>query len=384
MFPVFSYICLRFVQPKNNDSVSKTLKIILVIIFALIVALLVWRFSDIVFYLIFSAILSLIGRPLIKMFNSVRIGKFRLPSALSATLTILVMIVIVLLFMSMFVPLIAKQAAVISNIDFNSLSQSLEKPIMNLELFLRKYSLLQEHENIRQILQNHVNSLVSFASFSDTFSSIVGITGSIFIAVFSIVFLTFFFIKDNHMIDDIIDALTPANHQQEIQNIMIQTKHLLSRYFIGIAIEVSTMMTLISIGLSVFGIQNALLIGFFGGLMNIIPYLGPIIGAVVGSLLAVSTMLSFGLYQEIISTVLIVVSVFAGANLIDNLVLQPLIYSNSVKAHPVEIYLVILIAGSLAGITGMVLAIPFYTVLRIIAKEFFSQFRIVQRLTRNI
>jgi len=95
-------------------------------------------------------------------------------------------------------------------------------------------------------------------------------------------------------------------------------------------------------------------------------------------------MLSFGLYQEIISTVLIVIGVFAGANLIDNLVLQPLIYSNSVKAHPVEIYLVILIAGSLAGITGMVLAIPFYTVLRIIAKEFFSQFKIVQRLTRNI
>jgi len=364
--------------------VSKTLKIVLGIIFGLIAALLVWRFSDIVFYFIFSAILSLIGRPLIKMFNSVRIGKFRLPSALSATLTILVMIVIILLFMSMFVPLIAKQATVISNIDFNSLSQSLEKPIMNLELFLKKYSLLQEHENIRQILQNQVNSLVSFASFSNTFSSIIDITGSISIAVFSIVFLTFFFIKDNHLIDNIIDALTPVNHQQEIQNILIQTKHLLSRYFIGIAIEVSTMMTLISIGLLVFGIQNALLIGFFGGLMNIIPYLGPIIGAVVGSLLAVSTMLSFGLYQEIISTVLIVIGVFAGANLIDNLVLQPLIYSNSVKAHPVEIYLVILIAGSLAGITGMVLAIPFYTVLRIIAKEFFSQFKIVQRLTRNI
>ncbi|NCU32741.1 MAG: AI-2E family transporter, partial [Candidatus Moranbacteria bacterium] len=101
-------------------------------------------------------------------------------------------------------------------------------------------------------------------------------------------------------------------------------------------------------------------------------------------LLAVSTSLGFGIYSDIIPLIFIVIGVFAGANLIDNLVLQPLIYSNSVKAHPVEIYLIILIAGSIAGIPGMILAIPTYTVFRIVAKEFLSQFRIIQRLTKNI
>lgn len=363
---------------------NKTWKIIGVLIGGLILAFVVWRFSNIVFYILISIFLSLLGRPLVKVLNSIRIRNFRLPGVLSTILTMIIMITLTLLFISLIVPLIAKQASVISNIDFNSLSYSLDAPLTEFEVLLKKYRLLHQSETLKQLLQEQVNTLINFASFSDTVSSVIGVTGSIFLALFSIMFLTFFFIKDVHLIDEIIETLTPIKHQNEIRNIIKQTKYLLTRYFIGIAIEVTTMMTLLSIGLSVFGVQNALLIGFFGGLMNIIPYLGPIIGAVFGAVIAVSTFLSYGMYPEIVSVALIVFGVFAGANLIDNLVLQPLIYSNSVKAHPVEIYLVILIAGSLAGITGMVLAIPFYTVLRIIAKEFFSHFRVVQRLTRNI
>ncbi|MCK9271121.1 MAG: AI-2E family transporter, partial [Bacteroidales bacterium] len=149
-------------------------------------------------------------------------------------------------------------------------------------------------------------------------------------------------------------------------------------------IELTTMVTLLSLGLTLFGVENALLIGFFGGLMNVIPYLGPIIGAVVGVILTIFTALSTGMISDLFSLILIVVGVFFVSNLIDNVVLQPLIYSNSVKAHPVEIFLVILIAGSIAGIAGMILAVPTYTILRVIAKEFLSQIKVVQQLTKNI
>ena len=70
--------------------------------------------------------------------------------------------------------------------------------------------------------------------------------------------------------------------------------------------------------------------------------------------------------------------------MLDNFLLQPIIFSNSVNAHPLEIFLVILIAGTVAGISGMIFAIPFYTFIRIIAKEFLSQFEIVKSLTKNI
>jgi predicted PurR-regulated permease PerM len=255
---------------------------------------------------------------------------------------------------------------------------------MQLEEFLKSYRILTEQETLKQLVSEQIESLLDFASFSHTIGSIVGVTGSIFIATFSILFLTYFFMKDSFLLDEIVENLTPVVYQAEINNILTTSKILLRRYFVGLLIELSSMITLLSIGLTIFDVKNALLIGFFGGIMNVIPYLGPVIGAIVGVLLAVTTSLSMGIFSETIPLIFIVLGVFASANLIDNIVLQPLIYSNSVKAHPVEIFLVILIAGSMAGIAGMILAIPSYTVLRIIAKEFLSQLRVVQKLTKNI
>lgn len=351
---------------------------------AVLAMYLVWRFSNIVTYLFISVVLSLIGRPLVRRFNRVRIGKFNMPNAMSALFALLVILLVVFTFLGIFVPLIASQANIISDINFAMLGESVQEPIQDVEIFLKKYNMITQEETIRQIVADQLNSILNFASFSDTVSSIVGVTGSIFIAAFSILFLTFFFMKDAYLLDELIETLTPVNYKHEVFNVLFQTKRLLSRYFVGLLIELTTMITLLSTGLSLFGVQNALLIGFFGGMMNIIPYLGPVIGATVGMLLAVFSALGAGMISEVFSLPFIVLGVFAGANLLDNMVLQPLIYSNSVKAHPVEIFLVILIAGSMSGIPGMILAIPSYTVLRVVAKEFLSQFKVVQRLTKNI
>lgn len=118
--------------------------------------------------------------------------------------------------------------------------------------------------------------------------------------------------------------------------------------------------------------------------MNVIPYLGPLIGATIGIIIGIISSLSLGAYTSILPLSLTIAAVFSVSNLIDNMVLQPLIYSTSVKAHPIEIFLVIIIAGSLFGITGMILAVPAYTVLRVIAREFFSEFRLVKKLTENM
>jgi predicted PurR-regulated permease PerM len=363
---------------------NRVFRIIGGVLIAALAVYLIWRFSHIVTYLFISVVLSLIGRPLVMRFNRVRVGNFHLPNALSAFLALFVILLVVIIFLGIFVPLIASQANIISDIDFTGLGQSVQEPIHEMEVFLKKNNLLTQDETIRQIIANQLNSILNFASFSETVSSIVGFTGSIFIAVFSILFLTYFFLKDGYLLDELVDNLTPINYQHEVNNVLMQTKRLLSRYFVGLLIELTTMITLLSTGLSIFGVQNALLIGFFGGMMNIIPYLGPVIGATVGMLLAVFSALSAGLISEVFPLIFIVLGVFAGSNLIDNIVLQPLIYSNSVKAHPVEIFLVILIAGSMAGIPGMILAIPSYTVLRVVAKEFLSQFKVIQRLTQNI
>jgi predicted PurR-regulated permease PerM len=363
---------------------NRTAKIIGGIFVGLVVAFLIWEFSNIVFYLLAAIILSLVGKPLVKRFNAIKIGKYRLPNGVSAFLTLLIIIFFIGLFISIFVPLIGRQASIISNIDLDKLSQSIKEPLRELEDFLHIYGVLGNEETVNQVVEIQLKSILNLTSFSNVLGSMVGLTGTLFIAVFSIFFLTFFFLKDAFILDELTENLTPVQYQHEVKNILKQSKRLLGRYFIGLLIEITAMIALLTIGLTIFGVENAVLIGFFGGLMNVIPYLGPFIGAMIGVILAISVILSTGVYSEIGSVTVIILAVFAGAKLIDDFILQPLIYSSSVKAHPVEIFLVILIAGTMAGITGMILAIPTYTVLRIIAKEFLSQLRVVQKLTRNI
>jgi predicted PurR-regulated permease PerM len=143
-------------------------------------------------------------------------------------------------------------------------------------------------------------------------------------------------------------------------------------------------MSLIAIGLWIFGVKNALLIGFFGGIMNIIPYLGPVIGSVIGISLGITGTLAFGSVNELWPVIFKLAGVFLVVNFIDNNILVPIIYSRSVKSHPLEIFIVIIMGGGIAGLPGMLLAVPVYTILRVIAKEFFNQFRVVKKLTETM
>jgi len=139
-----------------------------------------------------------------------------------------------------------------------------------------------------------------------------------------------------------------------------------------------------AVGLTIIGIEGALVIAFFAGIINIIPYLGPVIGASMGVILGVTTLLSIGQFGLIGHTAWMILLVFGIVILLDNVLYQPLIYGKSVKAHPLEIFLVIIAAGSIGGITGMIIAVPTYTFLRIVAKEFLSQFKLVRSLTGSL
>ena len=159
---------------------------------------------------------------------------------------------------------------------------------------------------------------------------------------------------------------------------------MLSRYFTGILIQISLITIFVSIGLSILGVKNALLIAIFAALINVIPYLGPLIGAAFGVLITISSNLDLSFYSEMLPLIGKVVFVFGCMQMLDNFLLQPFIFSNSVKAHPLEIFLIILVGAQLAGIPGMILAIPTYTVVRVIAKIFLSKYRLVKKITEKM
>lgn len=363
---------------------NNTIRTILTTAGALLLLLFLWYFSNIVFYILAAAVISVLGRPLVHMFDSLRIRRVKIPHSLSALLTLLIMMGLFLAFVMLLIPLVAQQARAIAQIDTTSLSEVLDLPMGKINHFLHETGYLDPDQGISDIVVLRLKTILSMSTFAIAINQVFSFMGSVLMGVFSILFIGFFFLKDDRLFYNGFMVLIPEKYIPSVSRIMKEVKHLLTRYFIGLCIEVTSMITLITIGLTLFGVENALLIGFLGGLFNIIPYLGPIIGGSIGILIGIIGSLSHGVYSDILPVSLTIAGVFAVSNLIDNILLQPIIYSTSVKAHPIEIFLVIIIFGSLFGIPGMILAVPAYTVLRVILREFFSEMRLEKKLTHNM
>ncbi|WP_372752624.1 AI-2E family transporter [Labilibaculum sp.] len=352
----------------------------------ILLALLFWYFSNIVTYVLISVVLSFIGRPVVDFLNGLKIKKWQFPSVLSAGLTLILLWLIMIMFFRTFIPMIAAQAQDLSNIDVNAAAQSLEEPMQKLEAFIVQYSIGGEAFNLKAVLVKNISSIVKVSDVSDVFGSLVGTLGNVFIALFSISFITFFFLKDSSLFTEGVVLLVPARNEEGVRHVLDSIKNLLMRYFVGLFFEVILVGFMVTIGLTIVGLpfSTAVVIGLFAGIMNVIPYIGPIIGACFGMMIGIATNLDADFYTGIIPLLGYMAIVFATVQIIDNILFQPLIYSNSVNAHPLEIFIVIIMAGSMAGILGMMLAIPAYTILRVIAKEFFNKYRFVKKLTEKI
>ena len=139
-----------------------------------------------------------------------------------------------------------------------------------------------------------------------------------------------------------------------------------------------------SILLSIFGVHNALVIAFLCALLNLVPYLGPIAGGILMILLTMTSFLGQDFSSVILPKTIYITIGFMVGQLIDNFFTQPLIFSKSVRSHPLEIFLVIIIFGLIGGPIGMIIAIPTYTALKVILKEFLANNKIVVALTKNL
>ena len=163
--------------------------------------------------------------------------------------------------------------------------------------------------------------------------------------------------------------ILPFTFRDEASEILIQVKSKLTRYFVGLCVEILLVFTINAIGLWTIGIENFLIIALFAGVINVIPYIGPLIGILFGAIIVITTNYQLGWENDLMPLLGYTAMIMIITQLLDNFIFQPFIYSNSVNAHPLEIFLVILVAGNLYGIIGMMVAIPSYSVLRVIIKE---------------
>lgn len=350
----------------------------------LLLGFLAWYFSSIVIYVMVATVLSLIGRPLVRLLDRIRTRKFKFPHTLSALITLLVLFGAIAGIFALVVPMLINQATELSNIDTQAIVDAYRPQLDQWRDELLKYQMIKPDQDIETLISEKITNIVGKTNVSDIMSQVIDVTGNLFIAVFAIGFITFFFLKNERMLLNAVMLITPVDLQTEIKHVYIKTIRLLSRYFTGLVLDLTIVISLITIGLWLFGFDNALMIGIFAGMMNVVPYIGPLIGAGIALVLGLTGNIEPGVYQNVLPMVLEILGVLITVNILDAFLIQPTIYSNRVKAHPLEIFLVIMISGSAAGIVGMMLAIPTYTVLRIIAKEFFGQWRVVRKITEKI
>ena len=345
-----------------------------------------WYFFSVIVYILVAAVISFIGRPIIDLLGRVKIRGYRLPDGLKAGITVICLWGLFILFFSTIIPLAIREFQSLGSVSVSNIVSELESPIEDAGHFMKHYGLMDEDQDVDAYVTDLLSKVFNVGQLKTWFGTVAGTMTDIFVALFSITFILFFFLKDSRLFSGMVMAVLPSRFEEQARNALDSIQKLLVRYFVGLLLEVLGVMALNTIGLTIVGLgfSNAVVIGLVTGVLNVIPYIGPMIGVFFG--LAVGVVLNLGLdfYDQMLPLLIYMTIAMLLTQLIDNVVFQPFIYGSSVHAHPLEIFLVILMAGSMAGILGMILAIPSYTVLRVVLKEFFNKYKLVKKLTQSL
>jgi len=289
--------------------------------------------------------------------------------------------------LALVIPGVAIQVEKFSQVDSSAILNALQEPIDRLVLWFEKHNIkFSGNQSLEEYVNAEVVNAFDVSEFSNLFGTLFGFISELGIAVFSISFMTFFFLRDQTLFYKGVMSAVPTRYEEQVMQVIKDSRELLTRYFVGIGIQILLITTCITVGSLIVGLdfELALTIGFAAGLFNVIPYVGPLVGGVFGIMLAITNNLDLDFYTGTMPLIIKMFVVFSITQLLDNVLFQPVIFSKSVKAHPLELFIVLLVAGNVGGMLGMILAIPAYTFIRIILKQFFSHFKLVRNLTRGI
>ena len=356
--------------------------------FVAVIAWLLFRqFGSVVVYVLLAGVVSLIAKPLKMMLAKIRIKGHRAPDWFLAILSILLILVIFCGIIAGLAPMVKEVISDVASVTGDTSLGAISSNLAELNSYLVKTFDLDPGFRIEVAILHQVKSLINVNIFGNVIGSVASALASFGIGLFSVVFIAFFFIRDEKLFSRIICALAPDRHEDEVAQSLSDVEHLLSRYFIGLIVEMSCVGLIDFLGLWAIArleLGTAIGIGFMAGLLNIIPYVGPLLGGVLGTIIAMTIRYcgtgACGLDIGFWGFLAILVAVFVLAQLVDNFILQPVIYSTSIQASPLEIFIVMLLAGTMGGILGMLTAIPAYTVVRVVAGRFFPQVKFIRRL----
>ncbi len=367
---------------------DKLAKYILLAAGTAIIAALCWYFKSVLAYILIAVVVSLIAKPLVGLMQKIKIKGRQAPAWFLAVLSLVIVIGILLSVIMLLIPIVGNIIKDISLSNIESAARGLAVPLSELNEFLRgRIPGLGMDFRIEIIILQEIQKIFNPALFSSIIGSAATFLTNFGIGLFSVVFIGFFFIKDDGLFTDIVCALVPDKHEKTTEKAISDIGYLLSRYFIGVLLEILGVALVNFIGLLTIarlGFNASIGIAFLTGIFNVMPYVGPLLGGALGTILGLvlkySSSSPIGLDVNFWLFAAILIAIFCTAQLIDNFFYQPVIYSTSIKAKPLEIFIVLLVVGHIGGPIGMIIAIPCYTAIRVIAFRFFGHIKAIRRL----
>ena len=368
----------------EERSIDRLARYVITIGIVAIIGFLCWYFRSVLIYIIAAFVVSLIGRPVMRTLRRIKIKDRSAPDWLLSILTILLIFLVLGLIVTQAVPVVVRIVRDASIFNNRGISGAAPLEAFN-EWIISLFPSLGPDFNAVGALLEKMRDALNLSNVTSLLGSVASVVSSVAVGLFSTIFISFFFIKDEYLFGRIVGALVPDRIEPRVGRTIHEIDFLLSRYFVGLTIEILGVALVDFFGLWAIArlpFTYAIGIAFIAGILNVIPYVGPLIGEVIGVILGVIIKYGTGAGLDVNLWIfaLVVFAVMMAAQLIDNFIYQPLIYSTSIKASPLEIFIVLLIAGHIGGILGMLVAIPAYTVIRVIASRFFYHLKPVRRL----
>ncbi|MBN7815772.1 AI-2E family transporter [Algoriphagus pacificus] len=334
-----------------------------------------WYFSNITLYLVISLIIAALLRPMTNHLNDFHLLGQHIPRWMAIIISYSSIVLILVLLSLLFFPLINNQIVILSELDLDTIYQEIHIPVSKVENFLFRYQLLENKPGyLFEELKSQIINMIKSVDFGMIISNILNTTSSLFIGLLAVLFITFFLLLENGLLRRNLLNLIPNPYFELSVATFTKVEKLLSNYLSGLLLQMLAIFSLASFGLTLVGVDYALTIALFAAVANLIPYAGPILGASFGIIVGISTG-NFEETKELNLLLLKILSVFGAVQVTDNIFLQPMIFSKSVKAHPLEIFVVIFAGAKIAGVAGMIFAIPVYTIFRVSIMEFYQGYK---------
>jgi predicted PurR-regulated permease PerM len=361
---------------KSKDISNALLRTIFILLGIAACGYFLFSISSIIIYLISAILLSFVAKPICLFLQK----RFKFNRTLAIVSSLVFFVLVIFGIIMLFVPLILSQSKNLSLLDINSLQKNYSIFIINVEVWFQDHGInYEKYFNVNKITQSF-----NFNFITDILNSIIGSIGNFGIAFFSIFFICFFILNDQKLVTNNLRAVLPDNNRWRIIASLLRIKNMLAKYAIGLLLQLLIVFVLYLIVLLIFGVENAFIIAFLGAILNIIPYIGPIIALVMTAFLTMLGHINEDFQTVVLPTTLYVIIGYFVVQLIDNNFSQPFIFSKSTNSHPLEIFLVTIISGTLLGIVGMIIAVPLYTAAKVALKEFYPKNTFIEILTRSL